>query len=110
DGRAPLAEGEAIARAAEDLRWWRAVRRERHWRVDLMVETHDVFFTGAAIRRLLEAAPGTAILWDTHHTWRRGGEDPVATWRAIRGSVAHVHVKDSRNVPSAKHPYTYVLP
>jgi sugar phosphate isomerase/epimerase len=33
----------------------------------------------------------------------------VATWRAIRASVVHVHVKDSISVLSAKHPFTYVL-
>ena len=29
---------------------------------------------------------------------------------AIRPAVVHVHVKDSISVPSAKHPFTYVLP
>jgi sugar phosphate isomerase/epimerase len=32
------------------------------------------------------------------------------TWPAIRDLVVHVHVKDSIAVPSAKHPWTYVLP
>jgi sugar phosphate isomerase/epimerase len=49
-------------------------------------------------------------LWDSHHTWKRGGEDPVATWAAIAPHVVHVHVKDSVSRPSAKHPYTYVVP
>jgi sugar phosphate isomerase/epimerase len=34
----------------------------------------------------------------------------VVTWRAIRGHVVHVHVKDSVSVPSARHPFSYVLP
>jgi sugar phosphate isomerase/epimerase len=96
--------------AAETVRWWRELRRARGWRADLAIETHDSLVTSAAIQRFLTRAPGTAILWDAHHTWRKGGEDPVATWRAIRGSVVHVHVKDSVSVPSAKHPFTYVLP
>lgn len=75
-----------------------------------MVETHDSLFTAAAIRRFLAAAPGTGILWDSHHTWKKGGEDPVLTWRAIRESVVHVHVKDSVSAPSARHPFTYVRP
>ena len=99
-----------FAAAAETLRWWRELRIERGWKVDLMVETHDSLITTATVQRFLAALPGTAILWDAHHTWRKGGEDPVATWRAIRASVVHVHVKDSVAVPSARHPFTYVLP
>jgi sugar phosphate isomerase/epimerase len=98
------------AAALETLRWWRELRVARGWAVDVMVETHDSLVTAAAIGRFLAAAPGTAILWDAHHTWRKGGEDPVATWRAIHASVTHIHVKDSIAVPSARHPFTYVLP
>jgi sugar phosphate isomerase/epimerase len=32
------------------------------------------------------------------------------TWAAIRDLVVHVHVKDSIDMPSAKHSWTYVLP
>jgi sugar phosphate isomerase/epimerase len=99
-----------MAQAVETLAWWKNLRREGGWQADLMVETHDSLFNAAAVTRFLAAAPGTAILWDSHHTWKRGGEDPPATWRAIRASVVHVHVKDSISVPSAKHPYTYVPP
>lgn len=87
-----------------------ATATERGWKADVMVETHDSLFTAAAIGRFLAEAPGTAILWDSHHPWKRGGEDSVATWRAIRGSVVHVHVKDSVSVASAKHPFTYAKP
>jgi sugar phosphate isomerase/epimerase len=104
------ADAAEIAEAVETLGWWAGVRREREWQVNLMVETHDSLFNAAAIRRFVDAAPGTAILWDTHHTWRKGGEEPLATWRAIKPHVVHVHVKDSIGQPSAKHPFTYVLP
>ncbi len=104
------ADTTGLADALERLRWWRELRADRGWSVDVMIETHDSLVTAAAIARFLAAAPGTAILWDAHHTWRKGGEDPVTTWRAIRSSVVHVHVKDSINAPSAKHPFTYVLP
>ena len=107
-GRA--ADAAELAQAAGTISWWRALRSEHGWRADLMVETHDSLFTAAAIERLLAVAPGVAILWDSHHTWKKGGEDPVTTWRAIHASVVHVHVKDSVSVPSAKHPFTYVLP
>lgn len=104
------ADAVEIAEAAETMRWWRDLRRQNDWRADIMVETHDSLFATAAIGRFLVAVPDVAILWDAHHTWRKGGEDPVATWQAIRASVVHVHVKDSIGLPSARHPFTYVLP
>lgn len=104
------ADDAELAAAAETMQWWQALRRERAWQTDLMVETHDSLITAERVNRFLAAVPGTAILWDAHHTWRKGGEDPVVTWRAIRPSVVHVHVKDSIGVPSARHPFTYVLP
>jgi sugar phosphate isomerase/epimerase len=92
------------------LAWWRELRARHSWTTDLMVETHDSLFTSATLGRFLAAAPDAGILWDTHHTWKQGGEDPVATWQAVKSHVVHIHVKDSVSRPSAKHPYTYVLP
>ena len=104
------ADAAEFTAAADTVAWWRQLRAARGWSCDVMVETHDSLVTAAAIGRFLAVVPGAAILWDAHHTWRKGGEDPVATWRAIRTSVVHVHVKDSIGVPSARHPFTYVLP
>lgn len=109
DGGKTADEGELL-RAVETLRWWREERAVRGWQVDLMIETHDSLCTAAAIGGLLEVVPDAAILWDSHHTWKKGGEDPLVTWRAIRANVVHVHVKDSVSLPSARHPFTYVLP
>jgi sugar phosphate isomerase/epimerase len=106
-GKADAAE---LAEAAEAIRWWRELRRARGWAVDVMVETHDTLLTAEAIGRFVAAFPSVAIVWDAHHTWRKGREDPVLTWRAIRRNVVHVHVKDSIGVPSGRHPFTYVLP
>lgn len=101
---------EHLAQALDTLAWWNALRRDKGWRVDLMIETHDALTTTPAILRLLAAAPSTGILWDTHHTWRIGGENPTDTWAAIRASVVHIHVKDSVAIPAERHPYTYVPP
>ncbi len=109
DGGGPGIAGE-VARMAERLDWWQGRRRERGWRSEVMVETHDRLFTAAAVQELLAAAPGTKILWDSHHTWKRGGEDPVATWQALAPHIGHIHVKDSVSRPSAQLPYRYVLP
>jgi Sugar phosphate isomerases/epimerases len=104
------ADEKEIAEAKATLDAWTEQRRRNGWKVELMVETHDSLFSSAAIGRLVAAVPEVGILWDSHHTWKRSGEDPVATWRAIQRHVVHVHVKDSVSVPSARHPYTYVLP
>lgn len=96
--------------AVATLGWWRDLRRERGWRVDCIVETHDSLLSSPRIASLLAAAPGTRILWDTHHTWKLHGEDPLATWRAIGAHIAHIHVKDSISQPSAEYPFTYVPP
>jgi sugar phosphate isomerase/epimerase len=99
-----------LAEAAATVRWWRELRTKHDWKTDIMIETHDSQLTGAAVRRFLALAPGTAIRWDTHHTWKKGGEDPLVTWRAIRDAVVSIDVKDSVSKPSAKHAWTYVLP
>lgn len=96
--------------ARETIRWWRSERQRNGWRADCMVETHDSLLDTARLREFVAAVPGTAILWDSHHTWKLGGEDPAKTWRALRASIVHVHVKDSISQPSAHHPFTYVLP
>lgn len=111
DGGKSLDEA-SLAHAAENLKWWSTVRRERGVKANWMIETHDVLIDTPKIQRFVEAMPsGTVhLLWDTHHTWKRGGEDPIATWQKIAPQVVHIHVKDSVSVPSEKHPFTYVPP
>jgi len=104
------ADAAEMKRASAALRWWRSLRAEHAWKADIMVETHDSLLTASAIRRFARAAPGAAILWDSHHTWRKGGEDPAATWRAVGRHVAHIHVKDSACGPDPSAPATYALP
>lgn len=99
-----------LERAAATLAWWRELRARNGWKCDVMIETHDSLFTAAAIGRFVALVPDAAVLWDSHHTWRRGSENPMKTWNAIKGNVVHVHVKDSVARPSARHPFTYVLP
>ncbi len=104
---ADLATHQAMA---DTVAWWRAEKQTHGWRTELMVETHDALCSTAAIRQFLGLAPGTAILWDSQHTWRNGGEEPPFTWQALKSHIVHVHVKDSISQPSAKHPFSYVLP
>lgn len=110
DGGTTLTD-EELGQAVETMHWWRERKAEGGWRSELMVETHDALVTTAALRRCLKELGGElGLLWDAHHTWRKGGEDPLVTWSAIRAGVRHIHVKDSVDRPSARHPFTYVLP
>jgi sugar phosphate isomerase/epimerase len=101
-----------VSEAADALTWWAGQRVKNNWAVDLLVETHDGFVTTEALRSLIARCPGLNLLWDAHHTWKKGGESPTLTWKTIRNHVAHIHVKDSvaRPSPNGSHPYTYVLP
>lgn len=96
--------------AKQTLAWWSEVRRSRGWSVDLAIETHDLLVTSERILEAVHHMPGARIVWDSHHTWRLGGEDPIATWNRIAPWVAQIHVKDSRLVAGAALPYSYVLP
>ena len=110
DGGAKSSDRAAIAAAADVVRWWRDVRGDNGYAVDIMVETHNRFITSAVVKRFVNAAPKTAILWDAHHTWKQGNENPVDTWHEIGPHVVHLHVKDSIPVATPAHPFKYVLP
>lgn len=99
---------DAAARGFADL----AQRlQERGARVRLALETHHGFVTAALCRELCDrAGPDLGLIWDLHHTWQAGGEDPATTWDRLGDRVVHVQIKDSVAVPSGKHPYTLVLP
>jgi sugar phosphate isomerase/epimerase len=106
----PLTE-DLLERAAEHLAWWSGMKAEKGWRTELLLETHDGFCSSERVLTLQERAGGDlGIIWDTHHTWKLGGEDVEETWSRIGHLVRHLHIKDSVSKPSARHPYTYVLP
>ncbi|HEU5078262.1 MAG TPA: sugar phosphate isomerase/epimerase [Opitutaceae bacterium] len=111
DGGATL-DAAVLAEAKENLQWWRQTAAARRISVDLMIETHDVLLDAARIETFTTAmgALPVALLWDAHHTWKKGGEDPVRTWRSIRDRVVHVHVKDSVSNSQAPLGFTYVEP
>jgi len=106
----PLTEAD-YNQAAETVAWWRQEKKVRRWKIEMLLETHDAFSASGPccelIKRLDEPL---GIIWDSHHTWRLGGENPAASWSRLGEWVRHVHLKDSIDKPSARHPYTYVLP
>jgi sugar phosphate isomerase/epimerase len=97
--------------ACEFIGWWGAERASHDWAVELLVETHDAFSaTRPCLELLKRLDKPIGLIWDSHHTWRLGGESPAETWATLGPWIQHVHIKDSLNKPSARHPYTYVLP
>lgn len=98
DGGGVADEAELDA-ASATLRWWDGLKRANGWPIDVMIETHVAFSHPERLQAFLDRHPGRNILWDTHHTWRKGGEDPVQTWQRVRNAAVHLHVKDS--VPRA---------
>jgi sugar phosphate isomerase/epimerase len=102
-------EGETLARAEENLAWWRQAKTEAGLQADIILESHDAFSGSSQILRLIEVAGGNLpVIWDTHHTWKLAGEAPRETWSFLGEHIRHVHVKDSVSRPSDRHPYTYV--
>jgi sugar phosphate isomerase/epimerase len=97
--------------AAQNLQWWDEQKAARSLQIDLLVETHDAFSASAPCLELVHrAGKPVQFIWDSHHTWRLGGEMPTDTWCKLGAFVRHVHIKDSIDKPSARHPFTYVLP
>jgi|SRR5579862_1828981 len=106
----PLTEAD-FDQAAQTVAWWQQERKQRGWRTELLLETHDGFSASGPCRNLLaRLQEPIGIIWDSHHTWRLGGETPHESWSKLSAWIRHVHVKDSIARPSARHPYTYVLP
>jgi sugar phosphate isomerase/epimerase len=80
------------------VRWLRAAAQAAaDAGVELWLETHNEFATGAAMRRVLDAVrhPACKILYDVIHPLELG--EPVAdTLAQIGADLAHVHIKDGR--------------
>lgn len=100
-------DGIHYAMAAERLSQWQDYRRSHGLAVDLMIETHDALTDAGQLAAFARRLPQAKILWDSHHTWAKGGAELHATWSVIAPQVVHIHVKDS--IPAAKGP-EYVLP
>ncbi|MBO0798323.1 MAG: sugar phosphate isomerase/epimerase [Blastocatellia bacterium] len=65
--------------------------------VVLLIESHDEFTTSASLLNILKGAnlPTAALLWDAHHTFAAGGEQPAQTFKQLQEYIRHTHLKDS---------------
>ncbi len=77
--------------------------------VAVIIESHGDFTDSATLLEVLQtvAMPDVGLLWDAHHTFVAGKEDPATTFKALGKYVRHTHLKDSR--PADKG-VQYVLP
>ena len=104
-------KNQQLDKAAANLAWWHQLRNKEGWQTKLALETHDGFCSAHRCLQLQAYANiPLDIIWDTHHSWKLGGETLQETWDQMGSLVRHVHIKDSISVPSARHPYSYVLP
>jgi len=65
--------------------------------VTVIIESHDNFTSSATLSDVFTQAdsPHVALLWDAHHTFATGGEDPEFTVKHLAKWIRHTHLKDS---------------
>lgn len=65
--------------------------------VTVLIESHGEFIQSAVLADLMEraASPQVAILWDAHHTFVMGKEEPEESVRLLGRWIRHTHLKDS---------------
>lgn len=65
--------------------------------VTVLIESHGAFTDSPTLKELLEraASPNVALLWDAHHTFVSGKEQPEDTVRNLGKWIRHTHLKDS---------------
>jgi sugar phosphate isomerase/epimerase len=69
--------------------------------VTVIIESHGDFTDSPTLSEILTRAdsPHVGLLWDAHHTFVDGKEDPQFTVQKLGKYIRHTHLKDS--VPSA---------
>ncbi len=99
--------GKTVERIVEGLR--ELARHAQGSGVGVILETHGDFTESATIAGMVREAdmPEVGVLWDTHHTFVAGKEQPSDTFKTLGTHVRHVHIKDS--VPDGND-VRYVLP
>ncbi len=65
--------------------------------VTVLIESHGDFTDSPSLLALLQqaASPAVALLWDAHHTFVSGKEQPEDTVRQLGRYIRHTHLKDS---------------
>jgi sugar phosphate isomerase/epimerase len=69
--------------------------------VVVLIESHGDFTNSKDLVQIIEGVHADAfrLLWDAHHTFVAGKEQPADTWKALGTWVRHTHLKDSVQKP-----------
>ncbi|HYA61836.1 MAG TPA: sugar phosphate isomerase/epimerase family protein [Candidatus Sulfotelmatobacter sp.] len=91
---------EVIARVADGLHQLGEYAGSRG--VTVIIESHGDFVDSPTLKEVLARADSkhVALLWDAHHTFADGHEQPEQTVAELGGWIRHTHLKDS--VPDGK--------
>jgi sugar phosphate isomerase/epimerase len=86
---------ESIHRVASGLRELALYAAPRN--VTVIIESHGDFVTSPLLKQVLTEAdhPNGLLLWDAHHTFVDGHEEPEFTVRELGRWIKHTHLKDS---------------
>jgi len=89
---------ECIHRVAAGMRELALYAAPRN--VTVIIESHGDFVTSPLLKQVLTEAnhPNAALLWDAHHTYVDGHEEPEATVKELGQWIRHTHLKDSAMV------------
>jgi sugar phosphate isomerase/epimerase len=96
-------EGEAradvIARIAEGFVQMAAYAKPAG--IVVLIESHGDFTNSKELAQIIQGVGSDAfqLLWDAHHTFVAGKEQPADTWKALGRWVRHTHLKDSVQKP-----------
>jgi sugar phosphate isomerase/epimerase len=100
-----------IKRDAATIQKLRDELQTRGLAAEVLLETHGGYSLSRLcleLSRQLERP--LSILWDSHHTWKIGGETLEESWKLLGPQVRHVHYKDSIADPADTGKYRYVVP
>jgi len=66
--------------------------------VTVLIESHGDFTHSKDLVEILTKVndPAFALLWDAHHSFVAGKEQPAESWAALGKWVRHTHLKDSK--------------
>src|SRR5215471_1827711 len=97
---------DVVARVAASMRELAQYAEPRQ--VSVLLESHGDFTDSATLKEILSRANSAhaALLWDAHHTFVDGHEDPEKTWREVGLWIRQTHLKDSRIIDGQRR---YVL-
>lgn len=87
---------DVIARVVEGLRT--LGEHAKGSGVSVIIESHGDYTDSPTLLELMKGAAmdTVALLWDAHHTFVAGKEQPAATFAALGSYVRHTHLKDSK--------------